>query len=101
MTAGSEYEVSSMTWHQWHQTAERERRIGLSWAFASWNASDPHSRHSISWARLGLGENQTGFGAFALCPPPFLFFVPGPGAPPAGGEVDSVRPAEGWGHYPQ
>src|SRR4030042_2291280 len=45
-----------MTWHQWHQTAERERRMGLSWACASWNAWGPQWRQWISWARLGRGE---------------------------------------------
>ena len=30
MTPASEYEVSSITWHQWHHTAEIESRIGLS-----------------------------------------------------------------------
>ena len=56
MTPSSEYEVSSMTWHQWHQTAESERRTGLPVSFASRKASSPQSRHWISCARLGRGE---------------------------------------------
>src|SRR3990172_5382043 len=45
-----------MTWHQWHQTAESARRTGLSCAFASANASSPHSRQWTSWGRVGRGE---------------------------------------------
>src|SRR3990172_6414254 len=71
MTPGSEYEVSSMTWHQWHQTAESARRTGLSWAFASANASSPHWCHSISWARLGRGEKWNGVSDLAIGGRPF------------------------------
>src|SRR3990172_2504961 len=53
ITPSWEYEVSSMTWHQWHQTAERERRMGLPPSLASPKASAPHSRQRMSAARLG------------------------------------------------
>src|SRR3990170_7358571 len=56
MTPSSEYDVSSITWHQWHQTAESERRTGFPLSFASRNACSPQSRHCISCARLGRGE---------------------------------------------
>jgi hypothetical protein len=56
MTLGCEYVVSSMTWHQWHQTAEMDRRMGRRVRFASSKASADHPRQLISAARLGLGE---------------------------------------------
>src|SRR3990170_494184 len=56
MTPGSEYDVSSMTWHQWHQTAESERRTGLSSVFASANASSPHWRQ---WGDEAFAEAKT------------------------------------------
>src|SRR2546426_12627854 len=56
ITPSSEYDVSSITWHQWHHTAESESSTGLPVSFDSRNASSPHSRHLISCARLGRGE---------------------------------------------
>src|SRR5215472_101188 len=56
MTCWLEYEVSSMTWHQWHQTAEIASRMGLSSALARSNASADHGCQWISSARLGRGE---------------------------------------------
>src|SRR5207244_11993151 len=56
ITPSSEYDVSSITWHQWHHTAESESSTGLPVSFASRKASSPHSRHLISCARLGRGE---------------------------------------------
>src|SRR5450759_657962 len=47
-----------MTWHQWHQTAERDSRIGRPSLRASANAGSPHVRQSISCARLGRGEKR-------------------------------------------
>src|SRR3990172_1791126 len=71
MTPGSEYDVSSMTWHQWHQTAESARRTGLSWVFASANASLPHWRQWTSWARFGRGEKWNGVSDLAISGRPF------------------------------
>src|SRR5205809_6838158 len=56
ITPSSEYDVSSITWHQWHHTAESESSTGLPVSFASRKASSPHSRHLISCARLARGE---------------------------------------------
>src|ERR1700729_3517707 len=58
ITPGSEYDVSSMTWHQWHQTAEIERRIGLSSSTARAKACGPHGSQAISPARFGRGEKR-------------------------------------------
>src|SRR5579863_560899 len=56
ITSSDEYVVSSMTWHQWHQTADIAKSTGLFSARASWNAASPHSRQRISAARFGRGE---------------------------------------------
>src|SRR2546430_11459976 len=45
-----------MTWHQWHQTAEIDSRMGLSSAAATANASSDQGCHPISAARFGRGE---------------------------------------------
>src|SRR5258707_162502 len=45
-----------MTWHQWHQTAEIDRRMGRSRVAASPKAFSDHGRHLISLARLCRGE---------------------------------------------
>src|SRR5438105_9543111 len=45
-----------MTWHQWHQTAEIESRIGLSSLLARSKASSDQGCQLISLARLGRGE---------------------------------------------
>src|SRR5579864_7597884 len=58
ITSGSEYDVSSITWHQWHHTAEIESRIGLSSRVARANASAPHGIPAISAARFGRGEKR-------------------------------------------
>src|SRR6266851_152419 len=56
MIPGCEYVVSSITWHQWHQTAEMESRIGRVVSFASSKAPADHGRQLISAARFGRGE---------------------------------------------
>src|SRR6266849_2227762 len=56
MTPWFEYDLSSMTWHQWHQTAEIDRRMGRSREAASPKAFSDQGRHLISLARLGRGE---------------------------------------------
>src|SRR5207237_4456503 len=56
MTPLSEYVVSSITWHQWHQTAEIESRIGLSSLVARSKAASDQGCQLISPARLGRGE---------------------------------------------
>src|SRR5256885_477565 len=56
MTPWFEYVVSSMTWHQWHQTAEMESRMGRSSAFASSKEACDQGLHLISSARFGRGE---------------------------------------------
>src|SRR5450759_1483653 len=45
-----------MTWHQWHQTALMESRIGRPLSFASSKALADHGCHLISAARFGRGE---------------------------------------------
>src|SRR5665213_1520820 len=56
ITPACEYVVSSMTWHQWHHTAEMESRIGRFSSLASSKALSDQVRHLISAARLGRGE---------------------------------------------
>src|ERR1700682_1269235 len=56
MTPGCEYVVSSITWHQWHHTAEMERRIGRPDCLASSKATADQGCQLISAARLGRGE---------------------------------------------
>src|SRR6202158_1363064 len=56
MIPGCEYVVSSMTWHQWHQTAEMESRIGREVAFASSKAPGDQGSQLIAAARFGRGE---------------------------------------------
>src|ERR1700682_1215498 len=56
MIPGCEYVVSSITWHQWHHTAEMERRMGRPLCFASSNACGDQRCQLISAARLGRGE---------------------------------------------
>src|SRR5579884_545764 len=56
ITRWSEYVVSSITWHQWHQTAEIARRIGLSSACAWAKVAASQGRQAISCARFGRGE---------------------------------------------
>src|SRR5207249_11716139 len=56
MTPGCEYVVSSMTWHQWHHTAEMDSRMGRSVRRASSNAASDHGRQPISAARFARGE---------------------------------------------
>src|SRR5579884_1762605 len=70
MTASSEYDVSSITWHQWHHTAEIESRIGLSSRRARSNASCPHSSQPISCARFGRGAK-----CMSTIQTPLLLFV--------------------------
>src|SRR5713226_3463848 len=82
MTPELEYVVSSMTWHQWHHTAEIESRIGRSSLPASAKASSDQLCQPISAARLGRGEKwNSGL--------PTLWG--GPAA--AGGRGGEVRPA--------
>src|ERR1700716_3092589 len=64
MIPGCEYVVSSITWHQWHHTAEMERRMGRPVCFASSNAVSDQWRQLISAARLGRGEK---WNSPALC----------------------------------
>src|SRR3977135_329673 len=56
ITPAWEYVVSSMTWHQWHHTAEMDRRMGRPLAFASSKAFADQGFQLISAARLGRGE---------------------------------------------
>src|SRR5262249_39465999 len=56
ITPSLEDVVSSITWHQCHQTAEIESRIGLSARRASSKAASDHVRQPTSCARLGRGE---------------------------------------------
>src|SRR5258708_22817472 len=56
MIPACEYVVSSITWHQWHQTAEMERRIGRELSFASSKAAADHGRQLISAARFARAE---------------------------------------------
>src|SRR5438093_7256110 len=58
MTSGSEYVVSSITWHQWHQTAEIPSSTGRRVSVASLKAALPHSRQRMSPARFGRGEKR-------------------------------------------
>src|SRR5437773_11719868 len=66
ITPSSEYDVSSITWHQWHHTAESESSTGLPVSFASRKASSPHPRHLISCARLARGEKRNVAGAVTV-----------------------------------
>src|SRR6266851_6337752 len=56
ITPACEYVVSSITWHQWHQTAEMESRMGRPVCLASSKASCDHGCQLISEARFGRGE---------------------------------------------
>src|SRR6202158_6564424 len=56
MIPGCEYVVSSMTWHQWHQTAEMESRMGRPVCLASWKASPDTGGQLSPAARFGRGE---------------------------------------------
>src|ERR1700674_5591053 len=65
MIPGCEYVVSSITWHQWHQTAEMESRMGRLLFFASSKAPSDQRCQLISAARLGRGEKWNSPAAFA------------------------------------
>src|SRR3989338_5462610 len=54
----SEYDVSSMTWHQWHQTAVKSSKMGLSSFFAFSKDSLPHSSHLILSVSLFIVNNK-------------------------------------------
>src|SRR5438093_3988748 len=56
ITPGCEYVVSSITWHQWHHTAEIESRIGRPVWRASSKASGDQGCQLISEARFARGE---------------------------------------------
>src|SRR6266851_4929852 len=56
MIPGCEYVVSSMTWHQWHQTAEMESRMGRLVCLAFSKAASDQGCQLISAARFGRGE---------------------------------------------
>src|SRR5260370_16946671 len=78
MIPACEYVVSSITWHQWHQTAEMERRIGRELSFASSKAAADHGRQLISAPRFGPGENWNSPPAIAVPPnPPPTLSPPG------------------------
>src|SRR5690348_1232576 len=66
ITLGCEYVVSSMTWHQWHHTAEMESRMGLPLSRASSNACFDQGCHLISDARFGRGEKWNSSAASAI-----------------------------------
>src|SRR5580658_1387892 len=50
ITFGSRYVVSSMTWHQWHQTASRSMITNLCSFFAAAKAASDHGCHEIASA---------------------------------------------------
>ena len=47
--------VSSITWHQWHHTADIDSRTSFPCSSARTKASAPHGLQSISRALLGRG----------------------------------------------
>src|SRR5882757_3927578 len=53
ITAGSEYVVFSITWHQWHHTASRSRITKRFSAAARANTSSPQPLHFSSSANEG------------------------------------------------
>ena len=60
ITFGSLYVVSSMTWHQWHQTASRSMITNLCSFFAAAKAASDQGCQAIASAARARPEGKQG-----------------------------------------